>query len=100
MVIAYGFVARSALGAVTELRREGMKVGFLRLKTLWPFPEKAIAEASKRCKNFLVPEMNLGQVLKEVKRIACSARVDGLHQTDGEPIYPQKIATAVRRLIS
>jgi len=88
------------LGAVIELRREGMKVGLLRLKTIWPFPEKAILEVSTRCKNFLVPEMNLGQVLREVERIACSARVDGLHQTDGEPIFPRKIATAVRRLMS
>jgi 2-oxoglutarate ferredoxin oxidoreductase subunit alpha len=100
LVVAYGFVARSALGAVTELRREGIKVGLLRLKTLWPFPEKVMAEASMRCKKFLVPEMNLGQVMREVERIACPARVDGLHQIDGEPIFPQKIAAAVRRLMS
>lgn len=100
VIITYGIVARSALGAASEFRKEGKKVGLLRLKTLWPFPEKAVKEVSMHCNNLLVPEMNLGQVLREVERVACSARIDGLNQTDGEPIFPKKIASAVRRLIS
>lgn len=100
IIITYGFVARSALRAANELRREGKKIGLLRLKTIWPFPEKAIKEANARCGKFLVPEMNLGQVVREVERVACSARVEGLNQTDGEPIFPQKIVSAVKRLLS
>lgn len=100
VIIAYGFVARSALRAVHELRQEGKKVGLLRLKTLWPFPEKVIKDLSGQCGTFLVPEMNLGQVVREVQRVACSTRVESLNQTDGEPIFPQKIVGATKRLLS
>lgn len=100
VIIAYGFVARSAFRAANELRSEGEKVGLLRLKTLWPFPEKAVKDVSERCGKILVPEMNLGQVVREVERVACSARVEGLYQTDGEPIFPQKIVSAMKRLLS
>ena len=100
VIIAYGLVARSALRAVHELRQEGKKVGLLRLKTLWPFPEKVIRDLSGRCGTFLVPEMNLGQVVREVQRVARSARVESLNQIDGEPIYPQKIIRAMKGLLS
>lgn len=100
VIIAYGFVARSALRAVHELRQEGKKVGLLRLKTLWPFPEKVIRDLSGRCGTLLVPEMNLGQIVREVQRVACSTRVESLNQTDGEPIYPQKIVRAMKGLLS
>lgn len=100
VIIAYGFVARSAFRAANELRSEGGKVGLLRLKTLWPFPEEAVKKVSERCRKLLVPEMNLGQVVREVERVACSARVEGLYQTDGEPIFPQKIVSAMKRLLS
>ncbi len=100
VIVAYGFVARSALRAVHDLRGEGAKVGLLRLKTLWPFPEKVIKDLSGRCGTILVPEMNLGQVVREVQRVACSTRVVGLNQIDGEPIFPKKIATAMKRLLS
>ncbi len=98
-IIAYGFVARSALRAAQELRQEGKRVGLLRLKTLWPFPEKAVREISQRCGKLLVPEMNLGQVVREVERAAGSARVERVNQIDGEPIFPQKIFSAMKRLL-
>ena len=47
-LIAYGFTARTSLYVVKRLRKEGMKVGLLRLKTLWPFPEEAVREVGKR----------------------------------------------------
>lgn len=100
IIVAYGFVARAGLRAVRELRAEGIRVGLLRLKTLWPFPEKAVREAAERCGRFLVPEMNLGQVIREVQRVACTARIEGLNQIDGEPIFPQKIAAAAKRVLS
>jgi len=99
-IIAYGIVARSAVRAATELRSEGKKVGLLRLKTLWPFPEKAVKGLSEQCGKFLVPEMNLGQVAREVERVACGVKVERLNQVDGEPIFPQKIMDAMKRLIS
>jgi 2-oxoglutarate ferredoxin oxidoreductase subunit alpha len=89
-VIAYGFTARTSLYAVNHLRKEGMKIGMLRFKTLWPFPQEAVTALGKRVKKVIVPEMNLGQVAGEVKKF-CSCDVISLNQTDGEVIRPEKI---------
>ena len=96
-VIAYGFTARASLYAVKGLRREGLKVGLLRLKTLWPFPEGAVAEVGKNVRRILIPEMNRGQVAGEVRK-ACSCDVISIGQTDGEVIQPEKIAEALKRM--
>jgi len=96
-VIAYGFTARTSLYVVKRLRKEGLKVGLLRLKTLWPFPEEAVAEVGKNVKRVLVPEMNRGQVAGEVKK-ACLCDVIPLGQTDGEVIHPEKIAEVLKRV--
>ena len=96
-VIAYGFTARASLYAVKGLRREGLKVGLLRLKTLWPFPEGAVAEVGKNVRRILIPEMNRGQVAGEVRK-ACSCDVISIGQTDGEVIQPDKIAEALKRV--
>ena len=96
-VIAYGFTARTSLYVVKRLRKEGLKVGLLRLKTLWPFPEEAVAEVGKNVRRVLVPEMNRGQVAGEVKK-ACLCDVIPLGQTDGEVIHPEKIAEVLKRV--
>jgi 2-oxoglutarate ferredoxin oxidoreductase subunit alpha len=96
-VIAYGFTARTALYVVKRFRKEGMKVGLLRLKTLWPFPEEAVREAARGKKKLLVPEMNLGQVAGEVKKY-CSCEVFCLNQTNGEIIQPETIIEGLRRV--
>ncbi len=96
-VIAYGFTARTSLYAVKRLRKEGTKVGMLRLKTLWPFPDEAVAELGKKVKKIMVPEMNLGQVAGEVKRyVQCD--VISLGQTSGEVIGPEKIIEALKKI--
>ncbi len=95
-VIAYGFTARSALYAVKRLREKGRKAGLLRLQTLWPFPEHAVSVLGKRVKKILVPEMNLGQVMGEVKKVA-QCRVEGYHQVNGEIIHPDAILEAMER---
>lgn len=100
VIIAYGFTARSAFRAAKKLKEEGEKVGLLRLKTIWPFAEKVIKEVTLRCGKVLVPEMNLGQAVREVERVACSAKVQSLTQTNGEPIFPQKIISAMKELLS
>jgi len=95
-VIAYGFTARSALYAVKRLRERGRKVGLLRLQTLWPFPEHVVSVLGKRVKRILVPEMNLGQVLGEVRKVVhCQA--EGCHQVNGEIIHPEAIVEAMER---
>jgi 2-oxoglutarate ferredoxin oxidoreductase subunit alpha len=96
-IIAYGFTARTSLYVVTRLRKEGMKMGMLRLKTLWPFPEGAVTDLGKKVKKVLVPEMNLGQVTDEVRKY-CSCEVIPLGQTDGEVIQPEKILDALKKI--
>jgi len=68
VVISYGATSRPATGAVIKVQKEGNKVGMLRLITMWPFPENKIKEIGKRVKKIFVPEMNLGQVSREVER--------------------------------
>ncbi|MBM3311276.1 MAG: 2-oxoacid:acceptor oxidoreductase subunit alpha [Candidatus Aminicenantes bacterium] len=70
VVISYGITSRVAYRAVQLARQAGIKVGTLRLVTVWPFPEKRIKELAGKVKAFVVPELNLGQVAKEVERIA------------------------------
>jgi len=94
VLIAYGMTSRSAYRAAHELRREGLRAGLLRLRTLWPFAEEAVREVGLRAKRVLVPEMNRGQMLREVQRLIPSAR--GYHRTDGEVISPAEIVATVR----
>jgi 2-oxoglutarate ferredoxin oxidoreductase subunit alpha len=96
-LIAYGFTARSSLYAVKTLRKEGMRIGLLRLKTLWPFPEEEVREAGQIVKKMIVPEMNQGQVAGEVKK-TWPGEVISLSQTDGEVIRPEKIMEFARRV--
>jgi len=96
-VMAYGFTARTSLYAVNHLRKEGMKIGMLRLKTLWPFPEEAVTALGRRVKKVIVPEMNLGQVAGEVKKF-CSCEVISLNQTDGEVIRPETVIERLKKI--
>ena len=96
-LIAYGFTARTSLYAVKRLRKEGQKIGMLRLKTLWPFPDERVAEVGKKVKRIMVPEMNLGQVAGEVKRyVDCD--VISLSQTNGEVIGPEFLIETLRKI--
>ena len=70
VVISYGITSRIAQKAIQQAREQGLRVGSFRLITAWPFPEKQIAELSKKVKAFVVPELNLGQMVLEVERMA------------------------------
>lgn len=70
VVVSYGIAARVSRLAIELARAEGLKVGFLRLKAVWPFPEKKVAELAGRVKSFVVVEINLGQIFYEVERCA------------------------------
>ncbi|MBI1910421.1 MAG: 2-oxoacid:acceptor oxidoreductase subunit alpha [Deltaproteobacteria bacterium] len=96
-VFAIGSTARSARFAVEKMRAEGIKAGLLRPLTIWPFPDKAVRELSKRVKAIIVPEMNLGQMVLEVERCSKGAEVLGIHRVDGEPINPGQIIEAIKK---
>ena len=96
VIVAYGCVARSAKKAVRDLREKGEKVGLLRLITLWPFPRRALEPIAQKAKKFIVPEMNMGQIYREVLRVnAGRAHVVKVSRIDGELITPQEIADAL-----
>lgn len=67
IITAFGTVARIAKSAINELRAQGIKVGLFRPITVWPFPYKELAEASKNAKALLDVEANEGQMLQDVK---------------------------------
>lgn len=71
IVVSFGITARVARLAIEMAREKGAKVGVMRLIVIWPFPEKRIAELATKVKAFVVPEINLGQLVLEVER--CSA---------------------------
>jgi 2-oxoglutarate ferredoxin oxidoreductase subunit alpha len=92
LVIAYGSVARSAKRAVADARSRGIKAGLLRLITLWPFPRQHVELLLRRVRSVLVPEMNMGQISREVKRVNEGAtRVSTLNRIDGRMITPRQI---------
>jgi len=70
VVVSYGITSRVAYRAVQMARKTGIKVGTLRLVVVWPFPEKRIHELSKKVKAFVVPEINYGQIVREIERSA------------------------------
>ena len=67
VITAFGTVARIAKSAINELRAQGIKVGLFRPITVWPYPYKELAEASKNAKALLDVEANEGQMLQDVK---------------------------------
>ena len=70
VVVSYGISSRVSIPAVERARADGMKVGSLKLVTVWPFPENRIRELAGRVKTFVVPEINFGQISYEVERCA------------------------------
>jgi len=94
-VVTFGSSAMSALSAVRRARKEGIKAGILRLKTLWPFPEKVVEELAGHAKRIIVAEMNLGQIALEVERVAGRAKVERLGKVNSELFYPEEVYKAI-----
>jgi 2-oxoglutarate ferredoxin oxidoreductase subunit alpha len=97
IVIAFGCTARSARHAVNEAREEGLKCGLLRLITVWPFPETRIRELIQQGKvrRFIVPEVNLGQLRREVERLT-QLPVVCLNHAGGAMPTPEDILELIR----
>jgi 2-oxoglutarate ferredoxin oxidoreductase subunit alpha len=99
LVIAYGSVARSARRAVREARERGVKAGLVQLVTIWPFPRQIVEPLLRRVRVALVPELNMGQMSREVKRINQGAtRIETLNRIDGLLITPNEILTRLLRM--
>jgi 2-oxoglutarate/2-oxoacid ferredoxin oxidoreductase subunit alpha len=98
-IIAYGCVARSAKRAVLDARERGLKVGFLKLNTLWPFMRTQVEKVLSFSKAVVVPEMNMGQISREVKRVnKGNTKVFTVNKVDGTIITPQEIMDRIEEV--
>lgn len=99
VIVAYGTTARIAETAIRQGRAEGIKVGLIRPITLWPFPTKPFEEVINSVKQFLTIEMNLGQMLEDVK-LAVNGRkpVHFYGRTGGMVPTPSEILTQIKKL--
>jgi len=100
LVIAYGATARAARSAIDMARERGRKVGFLKLKTIWPFAEEVVEHAAARLHRVVVPELNRGQLALEVERVVGRHKVRRINRADGEMIQPAEILATIEEWAS
>ena len=97
-VVSYGGTARTAYEAVRAARAEGIRVGFLRLQTIWPFADAAVGRLADRVKKILVAELNYGQLTGEVTRASHGTPVRPCLKYNMLDFTPQEIAAEIRRM--
>jgi len=90
--LTYGATSRPAESSMEIARKEGKKVGLLRLKIVWPFPEKEVEKLAKKVDKIIVPEMNLGQMFHPVREVACKhCEVVSAPKIGGEMHLPMEL---------
>lgn len=94
-VVSYGITSRSALTAVEMAREKGIKVGYFRMISAWPFPIKQIKELGENVKKIYVPEMNLGQMVHPIREYSCVECIP-LPKIGGEVHQPTEILHAFK----
>jgi len=98
-IVAFGTTARAAKTAVDIARDKGIKVGLLRVVTIWPSPEETLNRLAKQVKAILVPELNMGQYVLEVERCARGeAPVYRLNRANGKVIFPSEIVEKLEEI--
>lgn len=101
IIVTYGSSVRPALKAMRGLREQGVKVGLLKLNTIWPFAEDLIRKLAKKVEAFVVPEVNFGQIALEVERCASGQALTKLISHPGGGIHrPQQVADGVKKILS
>ncbi|MBN1661692.1 MAG: 2-oxoacid:acceptor oxidoreductase subunit alpha [Anaerolineae bacterium] len=97
VVVSYGISARTSLWPIEQARQEGIRVGYLRLITVWPFPDERIREVARDIRAFVVPEINMGQIVREVERAAAGqAHVLGVHRAGGDILESDYVLDVIR----
>ncbi|MDD3824834.1 MAG: 2-oxoacid:acceptor oxidoreductase subunit alpha [Anaerolineae bacterium] len=98
VVVSYGISARTSLWPIEQARNEDIRVGYLRLITAWPFPDEIIRKLAKQVRAFVVPEINMGQMVREVERCACGqALVLGANRPGGDILEADLVLNTIRR---
>lgn len=99
VVVAFGIAARVSKNAIVEARNKGIKVGLIRPITLWPFPKEALLKASKTAKAFISVELNMGQMIEDVKlSINCSRPVYFVGRTGGMIPSPEEVLAKIEEI--
>lgn len=96
VVVAYGITSRAAKQAIRIARKDGIRVGLFRPRTLWPFPEKKIAQLATGIREFIVPEINYGQYAHPVREYSMTETVE-IHFTPGAIPDYRDILVEIRR---
>ncbi|MBW2610439.1 MAG: 2-oxoacid:acceptor oxidoreductase subunit alpha [Deltaproteobacteria bacterium] len=100
ILLSYGSSARSALHVVKNRRKSGERLGLLELQTLWPFPAELVRERCAHAKYVLVVELNMGQILQEVKKaVDDPSKVFLANKVDGTFITPTDIRNVIRLIL-
>ncbi|ORT99866.1 2-oxoglutarate oxidoreductase, alpha subunit [Anaerovibrio sp. JC8] len=100
-VVAFGGTARTAYEAVANARKKGIKVGMVRLITIWPFADKAIKKVAEKVKGILVAELNYGQLVGEVERVvAGKCPVELCAKYDMTIFEPAEIEAGIDELVA
>ncbi|WP_010477758.1 2-oxoacid:acceptor oxidoreductase subunit alpha [Thermococcus zilligii] len=95
-IVATGIVSRSAMSAVKMLRERGVRAGFLKLNTIWPFDFEMVEKLAERVRKIYVPEMNMGQLYHLVREGANGkAEVELISKIGGEVHTPMEIIERV-----
>jgi 2-oxoglutarate ferredoxin oxidoreductase subunit alpha len=98
VVVSYGISSRVAVPAIEQARQQGIRVGHLRLITVWPFPEKLIRDLAAKIKSFVTVEMNYGQMVFEVERCAAGKAKSFLVPHGGGWVHePRDILRVIER---
>ena len=98
IVLSYGITSRVAYRAVQQAKKAGIKVGRIRLVTVWPFPEKRIKELAPKVKAIVVPELNTGQIVLEVERHAAeNVKSFAFHTAEAGCMIPMTLPMPSRR---
>ncbi len=99
VIVSYGISARASWRSLELAREKGIRVGMLKLNTVWPFPEERIAELAGTVKGFVVPELNLGQIVLEVERSAAGKAIVKLVPHAGGGIHqPEQVLDAIEEV--
>ena len=97
-VVAFGIAARVAKNAVVAARKEGIKVGLIRPITLWPFPKKALRAAADKVKGFISVELNMGQMIEDVRLYTeCKRPVALCSRCGGMIPSPEQVLESIRK---
>lgn len=101
VVVAFGASSRIARSAVNKAREAGIKVGLVRPITLWPFPEDAVRRAAAKAKTLLVVEMNMGQMVEDVRlAVSGSVPVEFYGRAGGIIPTPAEVLAQIERIAS